>query len=76
MGKVEDIEGVVTQVGWGLAKNFGPHSAAKNLLPWGWGQGRGVKKNFFGQGGTLLIKVGQYFFTGVVILEKMAPQGG
>ena len=43
---------------------------------WGWGQGKGVQKNFFDQGGTLLIKVGQYFFTGVVILEKMAPQGG
>ena len=53
MGKVEDVGVVVTQ--------------AKYLPPWGWGQGRGVQKIFFDQGGILLIKMGEKFFTGVVI---------
>ena len=71
MGKVEDVGGVVPR-GGGVGKKFSAAFGGQKFTP----MGRGVQKHFFGQGGTLLIKVGQYSFTGVVILEKMAPQGG
>ena len=75
MGKVEDVGRVVTQ-GVGVGKKFSAAFGGQKFTPMGMGPGEGVQKNFFAQGGTLLIKVGQYFFTGVVILEKMASQGG
>ena len=59
-----------------MGKKFSAAFGGQKFTPMGMGPGEGGSKNFFDQGGTLLIKVGQYFFTGVVILEKMAPQGG
>ena len=66
MGRVMDAEGGVTPGGVG-GKNFSAAFGGRKISPRGPAPGKGGGRKFFYPGGSLLVKIGQNFFTWGVI---------
>ena len=66
MGRVMDAGGRVTHGGVG-GKNFSATFGGRKISPRGPAPGKGGGRKFFYPGGSLLVKIGQNFFTWGVI---------